>query len=159
MEKLNEQAVDSLIYFCDNPQVVSGFTRKDLPRDTIDAIRKLQHLETSHNWKILFFYSLWAAAAWITLRGYGIAVSALGVIVMGLCVNGLPILMHDACHSLLSRNALINRWLGFISSAPGLTSYSAYRSIHTWHHAELRSGNDPDDIESQSPKSLPLVLV
>ena len=78
---------------------------------------------------------------------------------MGLCVNGLPILMHDSCHALLSKNAAINRWLGFMCGAPGLVSGSAYRSIHAWHHAELRTNDDPDDIENSAPKSLPFVVV
>ena len=159
MEELAERAIQDQIYFCDNPKEVDRLSRKDLPRSTVEAIRNLQRLDTTYNWKILFFFSLWALAGWIMLHNFGIAVSTLCVITMGLCVNGLPILMHDACHALLSKNSTINRWLGFICGAPGLVSGSAYRSIHAWHHAELRSHDDPDDIENGAPKSLPLVFV
>ena len=159
METLEERPIQDKIYFCDDPQEVAQLSRKDLPRETIEAIRSLQQLDTRHNWKILFFFALWAAGGWVMLQNHGLAVSALCVVIMGLCINGLPILMHDACHALLSKNATLNRWLGFICGVPGLVSGSAYRSIHAWHHAELRSENDPDDIENSAPKSFPLVVV
>ncbi len=159
MEALLARPIEHQIYLCDNPQSVKELTRKDLPRETIEAVRRLQVLDTRYNWQILFFLSLWAVAGWVALLGYGIAVSAICIVLMGFCVNGLPILMHDSCHALLSKNPTINRWLGFVCGVPGLVSASAYRSIHAWHHAELRSEDDPDDIENSAPKSIPLVLV
>ena len=159
VETLAERPLQNQIYFCDDPQSVVELSRKDLPRGTIESIRRLQRLDTRHNWKILLFFALWAGAARLMLLGTGFVQSALCIFVMGLCVNGLPILMHDACHALLSKQPTINRWLGFICGVPGLVSVSAYRSIHAWHHAELRTGEDPDDIEHNAPQSIPLVLV
>ena len=66
-------------------------------------------------------------------------------------------MMHESSHSLLSRNTSVNRWLGFVSGLPGLVSISAYRSVHSFHHAHTRSPRDPDSIEDSAPKSLPLV--
>lgn len=158
MEALLERPKHDQIYLCDNPKEVAQMTRKDLPRETIDSIRRLQALDTRYNWQILFFFALWAVAARIALLGFGLTITAICIVLMGFCVNGLPILMHDSCHALLSKKAAINRWLGFICGLPGLVSGSAYRSIHAWHHAELRSHHDPDDIENTAPKSISLVV-
>ncbi len=54
MEALLARPIEHQIYLCDNPQTVTQLTRKDLPRETIDAIRKLQVLDTRYDWQILF---------------------------------------------------------------------------------------------------------
>lgn len=159
MEPLEDRQIQERIYLCDDPGSVPLFSRRDLPPSTWEAIRQLQELDTSKNWKILFFYVLWGAAAYVFLQNYGLATQAFCVVTMGLCINGLPILMHDACHTLLSKNARVNRWLGYISGAPGLVAVSAYRSIHALHHAHTRTEQDPDSIEDNRPRSFPLVLV
>jgi fatty acid desaturase len=154
-----EQTIDTQIYFCDNPSEISILSRKDLPGDVWDKVRQLQNLDTRKNWRILFFYGLWAAAGWIAFESSGFIPNVFAVIVMALCVNGLPILMHDACHVLLSKNVRINRWLGFVCGLPGLVAVSAYRSIHSLHHKDTRTPDDPDDIERNASQSFPLVLI
>ena len=146
-----------LLYFCDNPRDVATISRKDLPRETWDVIRSLQQLDTRWNWRILFFYALWAVCSTVLLSTNLWFIQLACTIVSGFCIFGVPGMMHESSHSLLSKNASVNRWLGFVSGLPGLVSISAYRSIHSYHHAHTRSADDPDSIEDSTPKSLPLV--
>ena len=157
MEAVDEGVVQRQIYFCEEPKAVATFSRKDLPGDVREKIRELQRLDTRWNWRILFFYALWALCGLILFRSPHWTVQVICTVVSGFCIYGAPGMMHESSHSLLSRNPSVNRWLGFVSGLPGLVSISAYRSVHTFHHAHTRSPEDPDSIEDSAPKSLPLV--
>ncbi len=157
MEAEVDGVVRQLIYFCDELRRFPEMARKDLSREIRDKIRDLQQLDTRWNWRILFFYALWGLCAFIAIQFPYWTVQVVCVVVSGFCIYGVPGMMHESSHSLLSKNASINRWLGFISGLPGLVSISAYRSVHSFHHAHTRSDRDPDSIEDSAPKSLPLV--
>ena len=146
------------IYFCDDPRGIELITRKDLPKQFWNEIRNLQQLDTRWNWRILFFYSLWGLCGFLMLNFPHWGVQICCTLVIGFCIYGAPGMMHESSHSLLSKNASVNRWLGFISGLPGLVSISAYRSIHSYHHAHTRSASDPDSIEDSAPRSVPLVV-
>lgn len=149
----------SSVYNCDNPIELSVLDRKSLSSEQWQKIRALQRIDASRNWKILFYVGLWILSGWLLLTVHILAVQLLCSFAIACCVNGLPILMHEACHSLLHENRVVNRWLGFFCGLPGLVSVSAYRSIHLVHHGHTRSNEDPDDMENSSTKSIPLVLV
>ncbi len=149
----------SQIYFCDHPEAISVLDRKALPKEKWNQLRALQSLDLRHNWMIAFFFALWAVTGWAVLSIENIFIQLAGYFLIACCVNGLPILMHEACHSLLSKNLTFNRWLGFLCGLPGLVSVSAYRSIHLVHHGHTHSENDPDNIENSAKKSIPLVFV
>lgn len=157
MEAFETRPIEELLYFCDNPGAISLVTWKDLPKEVWATVRKLQQLDTRWNWKILFFYTLWGLSSWILLLNIHSTINVLCAIVSGFCIYGIPGLMHESSHSLLSKNASVNRWLGFVCGLPGLVSITAYRSIHSYHHAHTRTEDDPDSIENSAPKSLPFI--
>lgn len=153
------RAQPSTIYYCDNPKELSLLSRKDLSAETWQKIRDLQKLALRHNWRIGLFFALWGIVGWAVLNVQSALVEIFCIVLMGFVVNGLPILMHESCHSLLYKNTLLNRWVGFVCGLPGFVAVSAYRSIHLLHHATTRTEKDPDDIEVNRPKSLPLVII
>jgi fatty acid desaturase len=155
----SHQILDRNIYFCERGGEVSVHTRKMLNRETWQSIRSLEQLRTGYNWIILYFFLQGVLAGWAILTTDLLLVRAVGWFLIACSVNALPILMHDACHSLLSKNSTLNRWLGFIAGVPGLVSVSAYRSIHLAHHGHTRTEADPDDIENSITNSIPAVLV
>ncbi|MBI4417876.1 MAG: fatty acid desaturase, partial [Ignavibacteriales bacterium] len=146
------------IYNCDNPHEIDVLTRKSIPAERWRALRALETLDTRYNWKMVLFVGLWLLGGWVALSADHLLVSIPAIILMAFSLNGLVILMHESCHSLLSRNHLVNRWFGFLCGIPGLVAVSAYRSIHITHHAHVRTERDPDDIELASNKGIPLVL-
>lgn len=147
------------IYGCTHSDVLTVLDRKSIPSEKWQVLRSLQQLDTRYNWMIAVFIALWFAAGWMVMNTDFFVLHLAGYFLMACCVNGLPIIMHDATHSLLTKNRAVTRWLGFICGLPGLVSYSAYRSIHLLHHGHTRTAEDPDDIEATSPRSVPLVLV
>ena len=125
----------------------------------MEAIRSLQKLDTRRNWKILTLGLFWLIGASISLYFDVLIVQLLGVVLSGMSINGLSVLMHDACHGLLSKNKRLNRMLGILTGIPALVSFSAYRSIHLLHHSHARTELDPDDIHRTAPKSVSQILV
>lgn len=70
---------------------------------------------------------------------------ALAVMVIGARQLGLAILMHEAAHGGLSRNARLNDWVGqWLCAAPVGADLGAYRSYHLKHHKFTQQAEDPD---------------
>lgn len=70
---------------------------------------------------------------------------ALAVMVVGARQLGLAILMHEAAHNGLSRNAQVNEWVGqWLCAAPVGTNLAAYRPYHFAHHKHTQTPQDPD---------------
>ena len=147
------------IYGCEYHEAISVLSRKSLSKKQWDSIRSLQQLDVRKNWMIAFYIALWATTGWVVLSIDILAVQLVGYFLIACCVNGLPILMHEACHSLLTKNLTFNRWLGFLCGLPGFLSVSAYRSIHMAHHGHIKTAEDPDNIENSAKKPFPLVIV
>ena len=147
------------IYFVDGAVEMPDLDRRSFSKGQMEIIKSLQQLDTRKNWKILLLFGLWAIGIWLSLASSLLLVTWTGIALSGCSITGLTVLMHEGCHSLLSKNKSLNRWLGVLCGIPGLVSMSAYRSIHLVHHSLARSEVDPDDIERSAPKSIPLVLV
>jgi fatty acid desaturase len=147
------------IYGCARSDVLTTLDRKSIAPEKWRVLRSLQQLDTRYNWMIVLFLVLWFAAGWMVMNTEMFLLRLLGYFLMACCVNGLPIMMHEGTHSLLTKNPTVTRWLGFFCGLPGLVSYSAYRSIHLVHHGHTRSKDDPDDIEKSARRFIPLVLV
>ncbi|MBI2619304.1 MAG: fatty acid desaturase family protein [Ignavibacteriales bacterium] len=150
---------ESQIYYCDGSDNLSTVTRKSISREQWASLRLLQSLDTRYNWKTLFFVGIWIAAGWIALSVEYVPAQIPSIILMSFSLNGLAIMMHESCHSLLSKDLFVNRWLGFLCGIPGLVAVSAYRSVHIAHHAHTKTEDDPDNVEGASAKGLPLVFV
>jgi len=147
------------IYFVDGAVEMPDLDRSSFSKEQMAIIKSLQQLDTRKNWKILLLFGLWAIGIWLSLASPLLPVTWTGIALSGCSITGLTVLMHEACHSWLSKNKSLNRWLGVLCGMTGLVSMSAYRSIHLVHHSVARSEADPDDIEETAPKSIPLVVV
>ncbi|WP_444596520.1 fatty acid desaturase family protein [Brevundimonas sp.] len=81
------------------------------------------------------------------------------VMIVGTRQLGLAILMHEAAHGGLSRNARLNDFLGhWLCAVPVGASLTAYRPYHLKHHRFVQQPEDPDLMLSApfpvSPASL-----
>lgn len=147
------------IYFCDNPRPLPVLDRKTIPKEKWERVRALHELDTRQNSKILVLFLLWALIGWMILAAGHFALRLTGIFLAGLSISALSTFVHEACHTLLSKNVRINRLLGFLCGVPALVSVSAYRSIHIAHHTYVKSERDPDNIENSAGKGMPLVFV
>lgn len=147
------------IYFCDNPRSLPVLDRKAIPKEKWERVRALHELDIRQNYKILLLFSFWALAGWMILASGHLALRLGGMLLAGLSISALSTFVHEACHTLLSKNVRINRLLGFLCGVPALVSVTAYRSIHIAHHTYVKSERDPDNIENSAGKVRPLVLV
>lgn len=65
--------------------------------------------------------------------------------VIGIRMNALELLMHDAAHFTLSRNRTLNDFLGYaFISVPLGASLSGYRFFHLEHHRHQGTDRDPE---------------
>lgn len=142
-------------YLCAGLRQFESITRQSISTEKREGLRRLQKLEPAHNAMVIFFLAQWIAAGAVMSAVNFLPVEIACSLLMGFSVVGLPVLMHEGCHSLLSKNPLLNRWLGFICGVPGLVSVSAYRSIHLIHHSDTRTDRDPDNIEQGTGLPLP----
>lgn len=73
-------------------------------------------------------------------------------LLLGIKMNSLEILMHDAAHFTLSRNCTLNDFLGYtLVSIPLGASLSGYRKFHLEHHRHQGTDRDPE-IHYQSSR-------
>lgn len=140
------------LYFCRDSKETAILERAGIPAPKRAVIRSLQQLKTANNFIIAIFAGIWIISGVVTWAVDIVLVKILGIVMMGCALNGLTIIMHESCHSLLSKNQLVNRWLGFLCGMPGLVSVSAYKSVHIAHHAYVKSQADPDNIENSVPR-------
>lgn len=101
-----------------------------------------------------------------TVIALSVAAGILWPILIPLCVAvigtrqlGLAILMHEAAHGGLSRDARLNDFLGhWLCAVPVGASLTAYRPYHLSHHKYAQNPEDPDLMLSApfpvSPASL-----
>ena len=148
----------SPIYECDTP-IFEPLNRSDLPAELRANIRKLHRIEPARAFRALSFAALWGAGGWAALAfdAWPIRLAATMAIAFGLI--GLSVLMHEGSHGLAFQSRRWSRVLGYFCGLPVLISCSAYRALHLRHHAHERTAEDPDDVESQPRRGLPLVAL
>jgi len=88
------------------------------------------------------------AAAEVT-HSWLVAIAA--IVVVATRQHALAVLMHDASHTLLSRNKRLNDVISsLLLSFPILTSTTRYRSHHMRHHQYVNTEQDPDLENAQT---------
>jgi fatty acid desaturase len=152
------QLSPSNIYFCESPGELFILGRKNISKDKRLEIRELHKLNYWYNLKIPFFYLLWAVSALLLFNTDSILFHIPAWFLMTCSMVGLSILMHESNHNLLFKNRYLNHYMGFICGFPSLVSVSAYRTLHLTHHANTSTHHDPDSMEHNTPKSLPVVV-
>ncbi len=134
------------IYLCQNPTALETIDLRHLPRDKRDAIRALCRPEARHNVRILFFFLLWAVAAYTALTSQLLVIQVLSSCAIVCSLIGCTVLLHEASHRLLCKRPGLNQWIGFLVGVPVFLSVSGFRTNHIAHHNRRSSGGQPDDI-------------
>lgn len=125
------------------------------------ALARLHERRPAFNLVGFAFVGLWAASSALTLRMPGVALKLPWIFLSGVALHALGILMHEGVHGKLFASAALNRWIGFLCSAPVFVAGSAYRAYHLPHHRAVRSASDPDEFENvtRRPAWLKILLV
>ncbi|GAN00171.1 fatty acid desaturase [alpha proteobacterium U9-1i] len=113
---------------------------------------------TPDEWARLSAHSTWrglalVAGAWTLIFGAGAMfvvwpnplTYVLAVMLIGAKQLGLAILMHDAAHGALHKDAKVNDWMGeWLCAAPVGGRLESYRAYHLKHHLFTEQPEDPD---------------
>jgi len=73
-------------------------------------------------------------------------VRTIGVIAIGISIQAMAILMHEALHGNLFRRPALDRWACFLFGIPAFFSGTAYLIAHLNHHRHTRTSLDQDEI-------------
>ena len=149
------------IYFCPDGNKTRQLTRADFHPDKRHSIRALHTLDRRWNFVIILHYAIWLGAAALAIRSQHLAADIALYLIAGLSMSTLSVLGHESSHNLFTRDARIDRWLGFVCGLPLLFSVATYRVVHPLHHKFLHTASDPDDFENVStdPALLRLVYI
>jgi fatty acid desaturase len=94
----------------------------------------------------------WIATAYlmalIPRHGMGILLHACGVVIIGICIQAMGILMHEALHGNLFKSPIKNSAATFIYGIPAFFSGTAYKVAHLNHHRHTRTEQDQDEISN-----------
>jgi fatty acid desaturase len=94
---------------------------------------------------LAFDWALIAACFWLVIQWPPVPAVALAMLLLGGRQLGLGILMHDAAHRSLTKNAALNEWLGqWLCAAPMFVDLAIYRRYHMTHHMKAGTPEDPD---------------
>ena len=109
--------------------------------------------------EVATFAALWAVAIGLVVVGRDASGPALwalragSVLLAALALNAFVLLLHEGLHGTLFRSPEANRWGSVLLGATVLMSFTAYRVLHTQHHDELGSDDDPDDYHAYTDGS------
>lgn len=111
-------------------------------------LRSLHALSPRWNWVCLLYPVLWVASAAVMARYPYWWVQIPGIVVIGVSIQAMAILMHEALHGNLFRNRVLDRWAAFACGVPAFFSGTAYRVVHLNHHRNTRTDKDQDEISN-----------
>jgi fatty acid desaturase/1-acyl-sn-glycerol-3-phosphate acyltransferase len=117
-------------------------------------IRDLHRLRPAWNLVLLFYPTLWLAAAALAVTSKSWALWLAAEVAIGVAIHAMATLMHEGIHGTLFRRRGPDRWVGVLLGAPALFSFTAYKVAHLAHHHHTRTPRDPDDFLNVSPSRL-----
>lgn len=137
----------------------------ETPLSSLDARRAvsrcvslddLRQLDDAHRVRDLaVFVGMWGGGIALTLWGLSLGgglrqwlAMGAGVVTSALALNAFVLLLHEGMHGVLFRSAALNRAVSVLLGATVLMSFTAYRTLHTLHHDELGTDDDPDDYHA-----------
>jgi fatty acid desaturase len=124
------------------------FRLSDVPAGIRTEIRKLHKIRPSLNAVVLLFPLTWVIAIAIMQRWPLILLRVVGIVVIGLCIQAMAILMHEALHCNLFRRPTLDQSIGFLLAVPAFFSMAAYKVAHLNHHRYTRTEKDQDEISN-----------
>jgi fatty acid desaturase len=130
-----------------------GVSRKEtsawlgtLSKEQRQVIRALHEIRPAWNWVVVLYPAVWFFAAVVSQSFPSLPVRLLGYVVIGICIHAMAVLVHEGSHNSIFRSRTLDRWVGFLLGVPVLVSYSAYRTLHGYHHRYTRDADDPDEF-------------
>ncbi len=70
------------------------------------------------------------------------------MVLIGMFIQAIAILMHEALHGNLFQSTRLNRWATFAFGVPAFFSGTAYKVAHLNHHRQTRTKQDQDEISN-----------
>ena len=119
---------------------------EDLSPEIRTEIRALYKVREWVNSIVLLYPLLWICSIACMERWPVLPVSIAGIVVIGISVQAMGTLMHEALHGNLFRNTFFDRWAGFLLGVPTFFSSSAYKVTHLNHHRHTRTEKDLDEF-------------
>jgi fatty acid desaturase len=116
-------------------------------------LQELYELRRVWNFIVFFYFGLWAAGAILVLHSSAWQLKIIGYVSIGLGIHAAFTLMHEGSHGNLFRNRVLDRWMGFVCSAPAFLAPTAYKVIHLEHHRWLRTERDPEELTNVSDRA------
>jgi fatty acid desaturase len=125
---------------------------RDLEPSVARRIRALHERRSRWNIVCVLFPIGWIGTAWLMAhlpeRPILLPMRLLGVLVIGICIQAMAILMHEALHGNLFRRALLDRVAIIVFGVPAFFSGMAYKVAHLNHHRKTRTEHDQDEISN-----------
>lgn len=127
--------------------VTRGVEREIASLRVLDRRRRAREIGT---FAALFVLGAVASTAGATAADSwaGVVAYAAGIVACALAINAFVLLLHEGMHGTLFSSALANRWASVAFGGVVLMSFTAYRVMHTRHHAFLGDERDPDDYHN-----------
>lgn len=126
----------------------SRFRFEDVPPDIRNEVRALHRVRPWANLIVFLYPALWICSVGLMKRWPTAPIRIAGVLIIGVSIQAMAIVMHEALHGNLFRHSALDRWVGFALAVPAFFSISAYKVAHLNHHRCTRSENDQDDISN-----------
>lgn len=109
-------------------------------------------IDVRWNWIIVFWPAVWLLAGLFVVSSpegpMGRLLQAGAIFAIGVSIQAMAILMHEALHGNLFRNGTLDRIAMFILGVPAFFSGEAYRVVHLHHHRHTRTELDQDEISN-----------
>jgi fatty acid desaturase len=133
------------------PSRDSGTARLSLRDVDPRAAAILQRLhQRNPRWNLvgLLYPILWITSAWLMERFSIWPVQVAGIVIIGVSIQAMAILMHEALHRNFFRRPGPDRWAAFAFGSPAFFSGTAYKVAHLNHHRHTRTELDQDEISN-----------
>jgi fatty acid desaturase len=133
--------------------VLAGVSRANLLEDIEPevrlALRQLHRRDPRRNWICAFYPAMWLSSVILMHRFPQWPVQGFGMVVIGVSIQAMAILMHEALHGNLFRDRARDRWAAFVFAIPAFFSGTAYSVTHLNHHRYTRTEKDQDEIANR----------
>jgi fatty acid desaturase len=122
-------------------------------------LKELHEVAPQRHLKILVLIGIWIAAAALALEVDSLWVRLPCWVLIGFCLHGLGIFVHEGAHHNLFRKPKVDRLIGFACGIPVALSCSNYRATHMLHHEHENTMADPDNLSANFPDGFSRRLV
>jgi fatty acid desaturase len=127
----------------------------DLPRDLAVRVRELHTKVPVWNLVCVLYPLAWFVTAVVVQRLAAgrpeilqRVIHVAGIILIGIFIQAIAIVMHEALHGNLFQSARLNRWAVFAFGLPAFFSGTAYKTAHQNHHRQTRTQQDQDEVSN-----------